>query len=144
MTNVFNPYVPFEVFSAVYPVDEFSSRSLRVLLPLNVTALSSLTSKQLLALAQAVITTAASAASAPPVTPPPGTVVDPPVTSHVFSGLAAGQTIILDSAVGEFSMLVVQGLIQVPTSYTLSGPVLTIPPGLVWDGAACDFLYTPA
>lgn len=145
MTQMFNPYVPLEVFEAVYPVESFSSRAIQVLLPSNVTALSNLTGTQLMALAQAVITTAANVATIPPSSvPSPPVVTEPAVVSYPFSGLAAGQTITLVSSVGSFSMLVVNGLVQVPTSYFVSGAILTIPAGLVWDTAACDFLYTPA
>ena len=58
-----------------------------------------------------------------------------------FSGLAAGQVITLPAALTQLSLLFIQGLIESPSNYTVSGTTLTIPPALVWDGAECWFVF---
>lgn len=59
-----------------------------------------------------------------------------------FSGAAAGQTVTLAGAVGDFAQLVVNGLVEDNANFTLDGVTLTLPPGLVWNGAACVFRYS--
>jgi hypothetical protein len=66
-----------------------------------------------------------------------------PLTT-TFSGLAAGQSIALDAEAGVFTLLVINGLVESPQNYSVSGSTLIVPPGLVWDGAVCLFYYTPA
>jgi hypothetical protein len=62
-------------------------------------------------------------------------------TTVQFSGVENGQTVQLTSVPLTFQMLVINGLIESPSSYTVIGTSLLIPPGLVWDGAACFFVY---
>jgi hypothetical protein len=63
------------------------------------------------------------------------------LTTATFTGLAAGQTVTLTSKANLFMMLVVNGLVQAPGSFSVNGYSLIIPPGLVWDGAECFFVY---
>jgi hypothetical protein len=59
-----------------------------------------------------------------------------------FVGVGAGQSVTLPVAfAGALALLIVQGLIENVVNYAVSGTTLTIPPGLVWDGADCTFLY---
>jgi hypothetical protein len=58
-----------------------------------------------------------------------------------FTGIAAGQTIVLDRTPGGAMLLFVEGLIQSPSNFSVSGTNLVLPPGLVWDGAPCLFVY---
>jgi hypothetical protein len=58
-----------------------------------------------------------------------------------FTGVAAGRTVPLPAKSGSFSILFVQGVFEDPANYSVSGATLTIPAGLVWDGADCLFVF---
>jgi hypothetical protein len=58
-----------------------------------------------------------------------------------FTGLGAGQTVTLPATPTQLSLLFIQGLIESPTNYSVSGSTLTIPPGLLWDGAECWYVF---
>ena len=58
-----------------------------------------------------------------------------------FTGVASGQTITLPSNIGTLSMLVIEGVVESPTNYSIGAATLGIPPGLVWDGANCQFVF---
>ena len=71
------------------------------------------------------------------------TVTPTPQFDYVeFIGLAAGNTITLPYQVGSFHALTVQCSRQSRTKYTVLGSTLTLPPGLLWDGAECLFDYS--
>ena len=59
-----------------------------------------------------------------------------------FTGVAGGQTLTLANPVGGLSELVVNGLVENNANFSIAGVTLTIPPGLVWNGAACTFRYS--
>lgn len=58
-----------------------------------------------------------------------------------FVGAAAGQSVTLP-ATPSAMLLIIQGLVESPTEYSVSGTTLVIPPGLVWDGAECQFVFS--
>ena len=58
-----------------------------------------------------------------------------------FTGVGAGQSVTLASPPGDLKILVINGLVESPVNYSISGANLIVPNGLVWDGAACTFVY---
>ena len=72
---------------------------------------------------------------------PPGAMM---VYTASFTGLAAGLNVPLQTAPGGFQLLVINGRIEFPANYGVSGKTLVIPPDLTWDGCPCMFLYGAA
>lgn len=58
-----------------------------------------------------------------------------------FSGLAAGQTVALGALSTQLSLFFLNGLLQSPSNYSISGSTLTIPPGFLDDGCDCFILF---
>ena len=58
-----------------------------------------------------------------------------------FVGVGAGQSVSLPAAPSSM-LLIIQGLVESPAEYSVSGTTLVIPPGLVWDGAECQFVFS--
>lgn len=58
-----------------------------------------------------------------------------------FSGLAAGQTVALGALSSSLTMLFVNGLLQAPSNYSISGSNLIIPPGFLDTGCDCIFIF---
>lgn len=58
-----------------------------------------------------------------------------------FIGVAVGQVITLVDSISGAYYLVINGLVEQATNYSISGNTLVIPAGLVWDGAQCCFYY---
>lgn len=65
----------------------------------------------------------------------------PTTYTIAFSGLAAGQSVTLPAPVTQLSLLIIQGLIESQSNYSVSGTTLVIPAGLVWDSAECQFVF---
>ena len=61
-----------------------------------------------------------------------------------FTGVAAGQSVTLPAApsASPLMLLIIQGLVENPAEYSISGTTLVIPAGLVWDGAQCQFVFS--
>ena len=59
-----------------------------------------------------------------------------------FVGAGAGQSVSLPAAPSSMMLLIIQGLMESPAEYSVSGTTLVIPPGLVWDGAECQFVFS--
>jgi hypothetical protein len=57
-----------------------------------------------------------------------------------FTGVGAGQSVSLPATPGAAAMLIIQGLVESPANYSVSGTTLVIPAALVWDGAICQFV----
>lgn len=71
---------------------------------------------------------------------PPGAAATIDMTT--FSGAAAGQEVALAGSPGALQLLVINGRVEFPGNYSISGSTLVIPAGLVWDGAPCMFIYS--
>ena len=71
---------------------------------------------------------------------PPGGV---PLTRE-FIASAGGYAVTVSRAIGAWHALFVDGIRQQPSAYSVSGAILTIPPGLTYAGAVCCFDFYPA